>query len=848
MADQMYSFAFKEISWFVGGACAVVAAITGSLVLSVRIDCMWKGRGAFGALSLRPYALTIFGALAIWLGLGSALAQGLYDDPKTAEGWAWPQIERSEIVDLNERCDTPALDPKDEKDARWRDDCRKLSTRFLQDLLTRAPWREATPFAGVQIKGARIVGDDVDLENAKLIRSISILSSRIEGGINLIHARTDSLISVDGSLMNGRFDAYGLHSESDLWLNGSVFKSEVNLSGAKIDGGVEMTGASFDGKLDLTDTKVGGQLNMNGASFDGELNASLLKVGGNLFAASTGHYKTKFRKVFLFGAEIAGSVTFIGASFDDTLNAGLLRVGGTLSMSSDAQNKARFKGVELTGAKVAQHIAMTGASFDGALEAALLQVGGNLGMASKAPNKASFKGVDLTSAKVAGDISMTGASFDGALNASALEVGGDLSMQSDADNRTSFKDVNLNGAKIKGQLNISGASFDGALNAEILRIDGNLLMQFDAQHKPSFKEVDLNGAKVAGHISMIGASFDGTLTAGLLQVDGNLFMGSVPEHEASFKKVILRSTKVGGQLNMTGASLDGALDAASLQVGGDLLMFDAHYADKVDMSFAHVGRNLDLRGASLGDLDLTGASIAAALQLGGAVESAAWKGKYGKSGALNLHNAHAGNLVGAKEGAWPAKGQLRLDGFTFGGSETSKQEIELWDNWARLDPAYSPASYAQLATAFTNSGDRDAANKIRYLGREREREAACKETWLQGSCFLQTALGSVAGYGIGTYTFKVLPWVLVFWLAGASLLWWTVPAAKNHGAIWCLCASLAQLLPVITINKELTEFFNDPERTRLKGWQVFLFSGLGIVGLALGTILLVAVSGLTHSS
>jgi hypothetical protein len=63
---------------------------------------------------------------------------------------------------------------------------------------------------------------------------------------------------------------------------------------------------------------------------------------------------------------------------------------------------------------------------------------------------------------------------------------------------------------------------------------------------------------------------------------------------------------------MPGASFDGALDAASLKVGGDLLMRDAHCADKVDMFFARVGRNLDLRGASLGDLDLSGASIAAA--------------------------------------------------------------------------------------------------------------------------------------------------------------------------------------------------------------------------------------------
>jgi uncharacterized protein YjbI with pentapeptide repeats len=400
---------------------------------------------------------------------------------------------------------------------------------------------------------------------------------------------------------------------------------------------------------------------------------------------------------------------------------------------------------------------------------------------------------------------------------------------------------------------MNGASFDGELDAETMHVDGTLWMQFDL-YKPSFKKVDLNGAKIAGNVSMIGASLDGVLLAGLLQVEGNLFMGSLLQHQASFKAVFLPGAVIRGQLNMSGASFDRALNFVSLQVGGDLIMTDARCADKVDMSYTHVGRDLDLRRASLGDLDLSGASIIGALQLGGAHESADWKASHGASGTLNLRDARAGNLVDAVKGAWPAKGQLRLVGFTFGHlgetsePETSRRKVELWDDWVRLDPDYSPAPYTQLAAAFTNSGDRDAADDIRYLGRERQREAACKKTLLGGSCFLQTVLGSVAGYGIGAYTFKVVPWVLVFWLAGASLLWWTVPAAKHNGVTWCLCASLAQLLPVITINKELTDFFNDPARTRLKGWQVFVFSALGLVGLALGTILLVAVSGLTHSS
>src|SRR5262249_33607499 len=255
----------------------------------------------------------------------------------------------------------------------------------------------------------------------------------------------------------------------------------------------------------------------------------------------------------------------------------------------------------------------------------------------------------------------------------------------------------------------------------------------------------------------------------------------------------------------------------SLQVGGDVIMRDADCSHKVDMSFARISRGLELCGAAVGEVDLSGASIGTILQLGGMRESAAWKQRNGNAGGLNLRHAHAAFLMDAREGAWPAKGRLSLEGFTFDhlgeyeenrAAKASWQQIKEWDNWARLDPNHSPGTYAQLATAFTTAGDRDGANEIRYLGREREREAACKESWLRSSCVLQTALGSVAGYGIGNYTFKVVPWVLFFWLAGASLLWWTVPAARKRGPIWCLCAGLAQLLPVIPINKELTDFFN----------------------------------------
>jgi hypothetical protein len=171
--------------------------------------------------------------------------------------------------------------------------------------------------------------------------------------------------------------------------------------------------------------------------------------------------------------------------------------------------------------------------------------------------------------------------------------------------------------------------------------------------------------------------------------------------------------------------------------------------------------------------------------------------------------------------------------------------MDWWDkDWARHDTNYSPAPYAQLATALTSAGDRDAANEIRYLGRVRERETE------RGLAFVWSGfLQYVTGFGIGTYTFRVLYWVIGISLLGAFYLRTCVKGVRDgyHGIFWCFGASLDRLLPVIEINKEFAEFFNDPKHERLTGWQSFIFSAMGIVGFVLGAILIAAVSGLTQN-
>jgi len=47
---------------------------------------------------------------------------------------------------------------------------------------------------------------------------------------------------------------------------------------------------------------------------------------------------------------------------------------------------------------------------------------------------------------------------------------------------------------------------------------------------------------------------------------------------------------------------------------------------------------------------------------------------------------------------------------------------------------------------------------------------------------------------------------------------------------------------------EFSDFFDDPQRQRLKDWQVFVFSAFVIIGWVLGLFLVAAMTGLTQHS
>jgi hypothetical protein len=74
------------------------------------------------------------------------------------------------------------------------------------------------------------------------------------------------------------------------------------------------------------------------------------------------------------------------------------------------------------------------------------------------------------------------------------------------------------------------------------------------------------------------------------------------------------------------------------------------------------------------------------------------------------------------------------------------------------------------------------------------------------------------------------------------------PGSRRKPLWWLGGASLSRVLPVIEINKEFSDFFNDPERKNLKGWQIALFSVMVLVGWFLGLLLVAAMTGLIQHS
>lgn len=493
--------------------------------------------------------------------------------------------------------------------------------------------------------------------------------------------------------------------------------------------------------------------------------------------------------------------------------------------------------------------------------------------------------VQLAGAKISGNLDTGGSRFKKDFNGDSMSVSGHLFMQEGA---VFLGYVVLRGAKISGDLAAGGSRFERDFDGDSMRVSGNLLMRSGATF---IGNVLLRGATISNELSLSGSHFVKNFNGNSLIVGSSLFMT-----DAMFGgEVNLVGATIGSNLEMSGSSFAGPVMADDLSIKKDLFMrYGARFREPVSLAGAEIGASLDLRYSMAVSIDLSSAKaeefllvglrwwcgggktpnvsspgsiaeddeLAIFWPLGSQARSRAkCDGRQSNGSAnqptLTLRNFHVADFQDNAD-AWPPAMDLegfhydRLGGFGGTGRDDMRERSSsAWADWLEHDSNFSTQPYTALSAVLAAAGHRDAADAIEKAARDRE----CNDDWTRGhllSWFRLTVLALVAGYGIGSYTFRVLYWVAGFTALGVVVLCFS-QNARRHNWVWRTGASLHRLLPIIELYKEFTDFFNNPpakglEPRNLEPWQAFYFAVHAIVGWALGLILLAAMSGLTQKS
>ncbi|MGW7055112.1 hypothetical protein [Streptomyces sp. NPDC054887] len=338
--------------------------------------------------------------------------------------------------------------------------------------------------------------------------------------------------------------------------------------------------------------------------------------------------------------------------------------------------------------------------------------------------------VRLMSAEITGQLSLRGAELTGAdsdgnavvadgLKASGVFLGGDFSAAGA---------VRLVSAEITGQLSLSGAKLTGAhtggnaVVADGLKASG-VVGGFSADGA-----VRLMSAEITGQLSLRGAELTGADSDGDAVAADGLKAGEVllDDQFTAAGAVRLPGAEITGQLSLSGANLTGinsdgnALFAHGLKAGDRVALnkgFNA--AGTVDLNAAHIGGSL-----LIGDAELSGkpALLAAGMRVG---QELRWRPNQPVKGLVDLERASVHRLVddwSLPFAHWPAKGKLRLVGFTYDGFgddnlATSKRRLDWIRRSHTIASPGKPGTFAfqpyeQLARVYRQSGQEKEARTI----------------------------------------------------------------------------------------------------------------------------------------
>jgi hypothetical protein len=480
--------------------------------------------------------------------------------------------------------------------------------------------------------------------------------------------------------------------------------------------GVRLRGVKISGVLDLEGATLRGPLSLDSCYLDADDPACLDHATAS--------------RVVLTGCQLAGLTA-------NALTAGQI----DLSRSTLRTGPLSLRSANITGDLICSGARLKGSDSDlNALVAGGVRVGGSVYLDGRF---AAAGAVWLARADIGGDLACGGAQLgtnrDGTgLLAEGVKVGGEVFLR---EGFTSGGAVRLLGADITGDLSCRGARLasdhnGNALVADRMKVGGevHLYRGFTAAGA-----VVLSGADIAGDLSLSGAQLTGTdgngnsLVADGMNAHHDVLLDQEPGGDgmqppfAAAGAVRLAGADITGQLRCGGAQLTGtdhhgnSLIADGVKVGAAVSL-DEGFTSAGTVSLNSMrARRLVLGPARLpGAGDITFKVTATEAHIAGQLR---WAPDGQFSGGVNLEDAHAGELADnwtptgeRAHGYWPLDGQLRLNGFSYGGlGEASVKQRLAWirSQYEGLTPAvFAAQPYEQLAAMYRQAGQDTEAREV----------------------------------------------------------------------------------------------------------------------------------------
>ena len=371
------------------------------------------------------------------------------------------------------------------------------------------------------------------------------------------------------------------------------------------------------------------------------------------------------------------------------------------------------------------------------------------------------------------DLILSGSSVP-AIEASGVKVTGSVFLRDDF---SCASEVHLLGAQIGGDLDCSNGKFsdyEKAISGDRVCVDGSVYLNRGFH---AIGEVRFSNAQIRGDFACTGGSFVGRHDANTderhaLTIDGANIVGDVYLNErfTADGKISMVGVHIKGSLNCGGANVGNAssgtkselpivLIADGARVEG-CVFFTERFRSSGEVVFtgAHIEQNFHCI-----DCKFDGALCLEGTFIGGGFH---WlEIEEPERTTLVLYNSSASRMLDDPE-SWPAKGNLRIDGFVYGRISQGPHDAAGRLEWLARTDLFSPQPYRQFADVLRREGDDRSARQVLF---EMERHRTTTENQKWYSEVWSWILRTTVGYGF--FPARSLWWLGLVIVAGWVFFW-----------------------------------------------------------------------------